>query len=68
MATMSIFTVSGKVAHAASTAARCGSVAATAAAHAVSFTVSGLPADSQAFDLSMFAKTLQRFSNFVLRI
>ena len=56
MATMSALTVSGKVAHAANTAARCESVAAAAFAQAGSLAVSDSPADSQVSDFPASAK------------
>jgi len=62
MATILTLTVFGSVSHAISTAAKCGSVVAMAAAHTVSFAVSGSAADSQVSDLSMLAKLSQRFS------
>jgi hypothetical protein len=48
--TIPTLTVSGSVSHAANTAARGGSTAATAAAHTVSFAVSVPGDDSQVFD------------------
>jgi len=48
--------ISGKLAHAANTAARCGSLRAASFAQTVSFTVSGSPADSQVLCLFVSAK------------
>ncbi|MCL2700405.1 MAG: hypothetical protein FWE88_01780 [Phycisphaerae bacterium] len=50
IATVPTLAASDSDSHAASTAARCGSVAATTAANTVSFTVSGSGDNSQVFD------------------